>query len=389
MVTITDVPHTHTRSSWIAIARIALKAAVLFVVLNLAFAVVQPLDALGRLSVYGTLVPSRVRLPYGDDPAAAYSLSIDSLPAMFATHSISQPKAQDEYRVIVLGDSQTWGWLRSPDQTISQITQQNRTLEGRRVVVYNLGYPVLSLMKDLLILDYALQSEPDLIVWIVTLQSFGSDAQLSPLVLRNPERSRRLIADYDLSLDPNDPRFEDRDFFGQTIIGQRRSIADWLRLQLYGFSWWATGIDHAIPDSYTPRATDLADDESWDVFAAPTDISTADLAFDVLDAGVQHAGDVPLVLVNEPIYVSDGANSDVRYNAFYPRWVYDRYRDLLREWINQRDLPTLDLWNAIAPDQFTDTPVHLTAGATTQLANEIANWLEIVVPTMENGSDDV
>lgn len=376
------------RSSWRVLARIALKAAVLFIILNLAFAIVQPLEALGHLSVYGTIVPPRLRLPYGDNPAASYSLSIDSLPAMFATHAIARPKADDEFRVVVLGDSQTWGWLLPPAQTIAQVNAQRRMTGDRRIVIYNLGYPVLSLMKDLLILDEALDYQPDLIVWIFTLQSFGKDAQYSPLVLRNPERARRLIEAYDLNLDPADPRFADPDFPGQTIIGQRRALADWLRLQLYGVSWWATGIDHAIPERYTPRATDLSADESWDVYDSPAVITPHDLAFDVLEAGVERAGAVPIVLINEPIYISDGANSDLRYNAFYPRWIYDRYRDLLREWINQRGIPTLDLWNRIAPDQFTDTPVHLTPAASAQLSDEIADWIEIVVPGMISGEGD-
>ena len=42
------------RSSWRVLARIALKAAVFFIILNPPLAIVQPLEALGPLSVYGT-----------------------------------------------------------------------------------------------------------------------------------------------------------------------------------------------------------------------------------------------------------------------------------------------------------------------------------------------
>ncbi len=50
---------------------------------------------------------------------------------------------------------------------------------------YNLGYPVMSLTKDLLILDYAQRYQPDLIIWAVTLESFPYDKQLFPPLLQN------------------------------------------------------------------------------------------------------------------------------------------------------------------------------------------------------------
>lgn len=45
------------------------------------------------------------------------------------------------------------------------------------------------------------------------------------------------------------------------------------------------------------------------------------LATDVLSAAITVAKDVPIVLVNEPIFVADGQNHDVRYNGLYPRWA--------------------------------------------------------------------
>ena len=51
------------------------------------------------------------------------------------------------------------------------------------------------------------------------------------------------------------------------------------------------------------------------------------LAFDVLDAGMSITPN--MLLVNEPILISNGANSDIRYNFFYPRWAYDEYRSML------------------------------------------------------------
>ena len=38
-------------------------------------------------------------------------VTTNNIPAMFASHIISQPKADDEFHVILIGDSATWGWL--------------------------------------------------------------------------------------------------------------------------------------------------------------------------------------------------------------------------------------------------------------------------------------
>jgi hypothetical protein len=51
----------------------------------------------------------------------------------------------------------------------------------------------------------------------------------------------------------------------------------------------------------------------------------------VLAATLERAGDVPVLLINEPMFISSGQNSDLRYNSFYPRWAYDQYRAMLAE----------------------------------------------------------
>ncbi len=43
------------------------------------------------------------------------------------------------------------------------------------------------------------------------------------------------------------------------------------------------------------------------------------------------AGDVPVLIINEPMFISDGQNSDLRYNSFYPRWAYDQFHRLLND----------------------------------------------------------
>ncbi len=83
-----------------------------------------------------------------------------------------------------------------------------------------------------------------------------------------------------------------------------------------------------------------------------------------------------MLLVNEPIYRRDGANSDLRYNAWYPRWAYDSYRALLTEAAAVNGWALLDLWDTVDGNQFTDSPVHMTPGATRATAERIAAWFQ-------------
>lgn len=364
---------------WSTIGRVVIKALLLYVILNGAFAAWQPLDLIGKASLYNLIFPGRARLPYGEVPAEDYNLTLNNLPAMFASHAWNQPKAADEFRVLVIGDSATWGWYLDNEDTVAGHLNKLKIIgeDGRRVVFYNLGYPVMSLTKDLLLLDTALeQSQPDLILWPITMQSFARGRQVDhPLLQENAERVRNLIIRYELGLDPADPRFADRSFWEETLIGRRRELADILRLQAWGLSWAATGHDQAIPAEIPLRKNDFEEDDSWLDIEDPRMLTEDDLAFDVLRAGLARAGNIPVVLVNEPTFISDGVNSDIRYNAFYPRWAYDQYRQMMAESAEAGRWNYLDLWDAIPPEEFTDTPVHLSPEGSRQYANILSNYL--------------
>jgi hypothetical protein len=360
------------------IRNVVIKALVLFIAANVLFAFTNPVPALGRLSAYNGLFAGRVRLPYGDRPDLAYNLSLFNLEAMFASHEIAGgQKPADEFRVVLIGDSSTWGFLLHPEDTLSALlnARQLTTPSGKTVRVYNLGYPTMSLTKDMLMLSRALRYQPDMIVWLVTLESFPASKQLaSPIVQHNPQAVRDLIAAGNLHLDADSPEFITPTRWEQTLIGQRRAVADWFRLQMYGVLWSATGVDQVYPEKYDPPQRDLTAEEVFYGLEPPR-LNESDLAFDILEAGVKLAGDIPVVFVNEPIYLSDGQNRDIRYNFYYPRWIYDQYRQAMSARAQARNWVYLDVWDLVPAGEFTNSAIHLTPAGENLLAERITHMV--------------
>ena len=356
--------------------RLLIKAALLFAFINFVLVAVSPGKGFS-VSVYNHLVAGRARLPFGENAAEAYNLSLFDIDAMFAAHEIAAPKASDEFRVVVVGDSSVWGTLLRPAETLTG--QLNalalKTADGRTMRFYNIGYPTISLTKDLLLFEQAMNYEPDLIVWLLTLESFPADKQLTaPLVSHNASRVDELAAVYGLDADPNNASLNRPAFWDMTLIGRRRALADWYRLQVYGVMWGISGVDQAYPETYKPAQVDFENDNTFHDWTPPA-LPVEQLALNVLDAGRQLAGETPLIFVNEPILISDGENSNLRYNFFYPRWAYDQYRELLLEKSAENGWTYYDLWDIVPMDEFTNSGVHLTANGEAMLVERIAGMI--------------
>jgi hypothetical protein len=159
---------------------ILVKALVLFVIAILVFGLVQPLPLLEKATLYNWLIPGRPRLPFGENPDKAYNFTLNSLDAMFASHEVNRPKAKAEFRVLVVGDSSVWGTLLRPEETLTgALNRQALTApDGRSMRFYNLGYPTISLTKDLLLLNRLERYQPDAILWLTTLEAFPTNRQL-------------------------------------------------------------------------------------------------------------------------------------------------------------------------------------------------------------------
>jgi hypothetical protein len=309
-------------------------------------------------------------------------MSLFNLDANIASHVITKkPIPDNEYRIVILGDSSTWGTLLKPEETLAgKLNQLDLiTPDGKDIKAYNLGYPTMSLTKDLIFLNLALDFQPDLVIWLVTLESFPNDKQMvSPIVSYNKEAVVQLINDFDLDLDIDDNAFQQTDYWNTTLLGQRRNIADIFRLQFYGIMWGITHIDQYYPIDYELAKRDFEEDTSfydWDEGEMKND----DLAFNLLQAGQDMVGEIPIILVNEPILISDGRNSDIRYNFYYPVWAYDQYRKTLAEISSANNWIYLDLWDLIPESEFTNTAIHFTPTGMESLTGVIAETvIEIV-----------
>ena len=189
-------------SGWPFIGRILLKALLLFALCNLIYLVTQPAGLLGRLSLYNVVWAGRERLPYGENPASDYNVSVDNIPALIASHqvAVSDP---EEYSVFLLGDSSVWGWLLPNEQTLATRLNAAQLVaeDGRPMRFYNLGYPIIALSKDLLLLEEALRLEPDLVIWFTTLEAMPRPKQsVPPIVQNNRARRDELVERYGVNL---------------------------------------------------------------------------------------------------------------------------------------------------------------------------------------------
>jgi len=359
--------------------RVVLKAVLLFIALNVIYAVVDP--PVGKLSLYNHGVPGRLRFPYEQEPSYYYigynAPVYEDFDAMFGAHVISSRKAGDEFRLILLGDSATWGISVQAQETLSErINQlQLKSCDGRSVHAYNLGYPMPFLMRDALILDKAMDYEPDMILWLVTLYTLEPKKAETYFIYPHAERYQSLVSRYGLASSNLAGPMPERTFWDETLVGERRRLKKLVLTQMLGLLWAATGIDNheGLQLMTSPPGADVSDQldyEGWQPEESARLLDT--LMFDVLSAGVKRAGDVPVILVNEPIFIAEGRNHLIRYNAFYPRWAYDEYREWMAEWTEKENLPLLDYWKDLPPLGFSDQNFHRSSSGEEQFAKLLA-----------------
>lgn len=328
------------------------------------------------ISLYNSVFPGRQRLPFGENPGLSYNLTLDDINAMFDSHRIAAADATAEYSIVLIGDSSIWGTLLENDQTIAArlqaIVDSRLSTRDEPTRVYNLGYPTISVLKDLVIVDQALRYEPDMVIWFVTLNSLVKDSYKdAPIVLNNPEKANAVINKYALDIGEL-PR---QNYWERTFINQRRSIYDRIHLQLLAPMWASTGIDQYIPEEFSPAARDLDADDAYEGIAGDS-ISEGDLDISVIANFIEKNPDVEVIVVNEPILISTGENSEIRYNLYYPRWAFDSYREFLSTKFAEMEIQYIDLWDAVPEFLFTNSAIHYTEQGVDIVSEKIYSFIE-------------
>ena len=360
--------YNQTMSSSINPWRILVKATAIFLIFEFALYTLNP--NLQWLNVYNTPVLKRQRFPISTVAPEDNALDVENLDAMFASQIVSEPKAPNEYRVLVLGDSAVWGVGLTPEQTLpGQMDALGLKCGNKNVQVYNLSFPVSSAAKDLMILDKAMSYQPDEIIWLITWYTLMPKTRTDhPLIPQNPVEFYKLAHQFNF-LPKN---YKSPSLVGQ-ITQQYRTLFRVLRYQFYSLINLATGLDQ-IPGPPDELPTQLSSDPTFENMKPPKLYAWL-VSLDQVKDFYQIAGNTPVILVNEPTKVlTNVPNSNIYYNVYYPRWVYDQYRQYVSKAAAENHWNYLDLWNIFPPSYYTDTPLHLNPQGETELAKMIAPY---------------
>ena len=351
--------------------RILVKAILLFFILNFAFIYLYPWFSTHQ--IYNHIVPGRLRFsdsqPGFEQTAHALSL-YDDMDAMFALHIISaKSKPSNEFRVIFFGDSSFWGDVVSASETLpGQINSLNlRNCRDQNIVAYNLAFPTSYVMKDFLILNKALRYNPDLIVWGITFQSLSySNQNALGLLSSHSDETLYLIHHYMLNI-PTD-FLKPRTRWDQTLLANRSNIKKLVIIQEDALPWMVTGVDGPLATTWQSQDNNDIDPKNKYLLHSKT-LNSNDLMFDVLRSADDLAHPVQILIVNEPIFIATGKNSQQYYNIMDSRILYDKYRSILSDWAYTNRQPYFDAWNSVPMSEFTNTPFHISANGEKKLAS--------------------
>jgi hypothetical protein len=320
------------------------------------------------ISIYSALELKRGRFPISTSSPVDNALDVGDLDAMFSSHIVSNPKTPDEFRLLVLGDSAQWGIGLTPQQTIpGQLDLLNITCTNYKVRVYNLSFPRSSATKDLMILDKALQFKPDMIMWFVTLYTLMPKTRMDhTLISQNAAEFYNLAHRFDFLPSGYQPPN-----LLEQIHDQNRALFRITRYQVGALLQLSTGLDQ-IPGPPEILPNELTRETTFEGLKPPI-LRQSQVSLDQVEDFYILAGHIPVLLVNEPMQIlREEVNSDIRYNSYYPRWVYDQYRRFLSEAAVQNSWNYLDLWDSLPAADFTDTPLHLNPEAQHSLAEMLA-----------------
>jgi len=145
----------------------------------------------------------------------------------------------------------------------------------------------------------------------------------------------------------------DQSWWSDTFLNQRATVYRWLRWQIYNglrqpnFRVFPAGIIKQFPVPEDPLIK--PDDPIFMPMPGPT--------WDALTVLPQLTS-IPILIVNEPMYIDTTANNN--YNVEVSKVAYDEYRATLNRFCAEHHLWCIDIWNAVPPEEYTDSDYHRT-----------------------------
>jgi lysophospholipase L1-like esterase len=321
-----------------------------------------------------------------DDPAAV----MWRLRPLLDAHQISRPKAPDEFRVAVLGDSGTFDFYdRSEDAVPGQMTRLGARIGGRRIVAYNLAYKKANSLAALLILEHATTKHPDAVVWFVTLSDLAVDEPTTAwendvhiIVRVNREELPELVRRYGVSTWETRRLVRKESLWDRSLIVRGAGYRDYVLLLTRSLLDDLSGGDPTesvrerrpwVGSYALPQTADFVE-------KTPSDPPLPNSRWRNLATGAEIArqNGIRLLIVNEPTFIASGRNAEREYNSYYGRTFYDRYRRVLQEYCGKNEIPYLDLWNRVPPSEYSDTPGHYTPAGNARIARVVMETLSEV-----------
>lgn len=373
-----------------AMLRVFAKALILLIALDLVLLVtgVDPSLAITRVNLWS--IAGKAGIPRLIAPSV-YVRGQLPLDGQLAAHTIAyMPKAADEFRVIILGDSAQWGYGLNPEDTLTEQLNAHglHMNSGKRIVVFNLGLPNFSVVRDTVILDGVTRYQPDLVLWFVTAASLmdvhsdpnSVNSDLRTFFHLNAARLDSLLTRFHQEWFAEASRYygvvQPLPFwYAVSAVREQDALPVWFDALLLPFT------DHTHYDPYPvaqrmvrkliPATAELYDGAP-DANILPND----SWAFLTIGQTLSESAGARLLLINEPMFVGSGVHSDVNYNASVARTVYDRYRQALAQFAQAHAIAYLDLWDAIPPDHFTDTAFHADREGWALIADRLGTLLE-------------
>ncbi len=221
------------------------------------------------------------------------------------------------------------------------------------------------------ILDAALRYQPDLVIWFVTAMSFRNileSGQDNTFLEINRTRLKRLTDEYGLQ-DWFDARMPPEPWWRPWIAIQNPDAASvWFNALFYPFSVpsWGQTTRRLGSEPIPAKPRYASDHPAFKPMPGET------WQFVLVGRSLAERVGAKLLLVNEPILVGSGPNSDVNYNLLYERALYDNYHQALAAFAGHHTLWYLDLWNTIPRPSFTDTAFHLDEAGWARVAELLA-----------------